>query len=116
VDKKLTRLNVPRNVVCSQHYATSMDIVMAIPLLNSSIAVTISTEERQFFIAMGQRITQLRKERNMTQAQLAEALGVAQQTVQAYESGARRIPVSALPTVAHTLSVSLEVLLMPTEN
>jgi transcriptional regulator with XRE-family HTH domain len=40
--------------------------------------------------------------------QLAEALGVSQQTIQSYEVGRRRIPVSALPTVAHTLSVSLE--------
>jgi transcriptional regulator with XRE-family HTH domain len=40
--------------------------------------------------------------------QLAQALSVAQQTLQAYEAGTRRIPVSALPTVARTLSVSLE--------
>ena len=72
--------------------------------------MTISSEERQFFVSMGERIASLRKARNMTQAQLAEELGVAQQTVQAYESGARRIPVSALPTVARTLAVSLEVL------
>ena len=54
--------------------------------------------------------TQLRKERNITQTQLAETLGVAQQTVQAYEAGSRRIPVSALPVVANTLAVPLEVL------
>ncbi len=71
-------------------------------------AVTISTEERQFFVAMGERIAQLRKARNRTQTQLAQALGIAQQTLQAYEAGSRRIPVSALPTVARTLSVSLE--------
>ncbi len=40
--------------------------------------------------------------------QLAEILGVSQQTVQAYEVGRRRIQVSALPVVARTLSVSLE--------
>ncbi|WP_440534391.1 helix-turn-helix domain-containing protein [Variovorax sp. YR566] len=55
-----------------------------------------------------ERIAQLRRARNLTQTQLAEALGVAQQTLQAYEAGTRRIPVSALPTVARTLSVSLE--------
>jgi transcriptional regulator with XRE-family HTH domain len=59
---------------------------------------------------MGERIASLRKARNMTQTQLAEALGVTQQTVQAYEAGSRRIPVSALPVVARTLSVSLMVL------
>ncbi len=71
--------------------------------------MTISSDERQFFVTMSERIAQLRKARNLTQTQtqLAEALGVTQQTVQAYEAGSRRIPVSALPTVARTLSVSL---------
>lgn len=40
--------------------------------------------------------------------QLAEALGVSQQTLQSYEVGRRRLPVSALPIVARTLSVSLD--------
>ncbi|WP_426117468.1 helix-turn-helix transcriptional regulator [Massilia sp. PWRC2] len=40
--------------------------------------------------------------------QLAEALGVSQQTAQAYEVGRRRIPVSALPVVAKLLQVQLE--------
>jgi transcriptional regulator with XRE-family HTH domain len=44
----------------------------------------------------------------VTQVQLAEALGVSQQTLQSYEVGRRRIPVSALPVVAHALSVSLD--------
>ena len=88
-----------------------MGIVMATSLHQTSIpTVAISTEERLFFVAMGGRIAQLRKTRNLTQAQLAEVLGVAQQTLQAYESGVRRIPVSTLPLVAKTLEVSLEVL------
>ncbi len=70
--------------------------------------MAISSEERQFFVTMGERIAQLRKARNLTQAQLAEVLGVAQQTVQGYEAGSRRIPVSTLPVVASTLSVSLD--------
>ena len=72
--------------------------------------VAISTDERLFFVSLGGRIAQLRKTRDMTQTQLAEVLGVAQQTVQAYEAGARRIPVSTLPLLAKTLGVSLEVL------
>lgn len=70
--------------------------------------MAITTEDRAFFVAMGERIAQLRKAHNVTQVQLAEALGVSQQTLQSYEVGRRRIPVSALPTVAHTLSVSLD--------
>ena len=58
--------------------------------------------------AMGERIAALRKAHNVTQVQLAEALGVSQQTLQSYEVGRRRVPVSALPVVAHTLAVSLD--------
>ena len=71
-------------------------------------AMAISNEEREFFVALGERITQLRKARGITQVQLAQTLGVSQQTVQAYEVGRRRIQVSALPIVALALSVSLE--------
>lgn len=70
--------------------------------------MTISTEERTFFVTLGERIAALRREHDVTQVQLAEALGISQQTLQSYEVGRRRIPVSALPVVAHTLSVSLE--------
>ncbi|MEJ2802346.1 helix-turn-helix transcriptional regulator [Comamonadaceae bacterium PP-2] len=70
--------------------------------------MTISTDERQFFVTIGERIAQLRRARNLTQKQLAQALRVVQQTLQAYEAGTRRIPVSALPTVASTLSVTLD--------
>ena len=76
----------------------------------ASAAMTISSDERAFFVALGERIATLRKARTLTQTQLAEALGVSQQTVQSYEAGNRRIPVSALPVVARTLSVSLMVL------
>jgi len=70
--------------------------------------MTISHEEREFFVTLGERIAQLRKARGITQVQLAQTLGVSQQTVQAYEVGRRRIQVSTLPIVARTLSSSLE--------
>jgi transcriptional regulator with XRE-family HTH domain len=38
----------------------------------------------------------------------AESLNVSQQTVNAYEVGRRRMPVSALPVIAKLLGVSLE--------
>jgi DNA-binding XRE family transcriptional regulator len=69
---------------------------------------TISTEDREFFIELGERIAALRKAHNVTQVQLAEALGVSHQTFQAYEVGRRRIPVPALPVVARLLEVSLD--------
>jgi transcriptional regulator with XRE-family HTH domain len=83
-------------------------IFMAIELLHASIAMTISTAERDFFVSMGGRIAALRKARNITQVQLAEKLGISQQTLQSYECGRRRVPVSAMPVVAQHLTVSLD--------
>lgn len=78
--------------------------------------MTTSNQEREFFVELGARIAQLRKNRNVRQVQLAEALNVSQQIFQAYEVGRWRIPVSALPVVAHTLSVSLNELFGETES
>lgn len=89
---------------------------MAINLHPGLATMAISTEERMFFSALGERIAALRRARNVTQAQLAETLGVSQQTIQAYEAGRRRIPVSALPVVARALSASLEDLFGETEQ
>ncbi|PHM22776.1 helix-turn-helix domain-containing protein [Xenorhabdus budapestensis] len=82
---------------------------MAVLLHSRTVtAMAISNEERDFFIALGERITVLRKERGITQAELAQKLNVSQQTVQAWEAGRRRIKVSSLPIVAKVFSVSLE--------
>ncbi len=81
---------------------------MAVHLLEPTATMTISSEERAFFVSLGERIASLRRANAITQVQLAEALGVSQQTLQSYEVGRRRLPVSALPVVASTLSVSLE--------
>ncbi len=73
-----------------------------------SAYVAISKEEREFFVQLGARIAELRKAQNVTQVQLAQSLDISQQTMNAYEMGHRRVPVSALPTLARTLGVSLE--------
>lgn len=73
--------------------------------------MAISKQERAFFTELGERIAQRRRDQAITQAQLAEALGVSQQTIQAYEVGRRRIPVSALPVLAQTLNQAIEELL-----
>jgi len=72
--------------------------------------VALSKEERAFFAQLGARIAQLRKEQGITQVQLAEQLGVSQQTITAYEVGRRRIQVSALPVIAQALGVAVETL------
>ena len=71
-------------------------------------AVAISQDERAFFQTLGAHIAQLRKDQNITQVQLAELLGISQQTMNAYEMGHRRVPVSALPVLAQALAVSVE--------
>jgi DNA-binding XRE family transcriptional regulator len=63
--------------------------------------------ERSFFVSFSERIAALHRQHSATQVQLAEAF-VSQQTMPSYEVGRRRIPVSALPAVAQTLSVSLD--------
>lgn len=72
-------------------------------------AMAISSDERRFFVTLGERIACARHATSPRRS-LAEVLGVSQQTVHAYEAGSRRIPVSALPVVAGKLGVSLEVL------
>jgi transcriptional regulator with XRE-family HTH domain len=85
------------------------EIVPVTPAISQrASALIVSSEERAFFVSLGERIASLRRANNITQVQLAEALGVSQQTLQSYEVGRRRLPVSALPAVASTLSVSLE--------
>ncbi len=78
---------------------------------STSTAVAISDDERTFFIALGARINRLRKDQGITQVQLAEQLGVSQQTITAYESGNRRVPISHLPRLAALLGESIEVLI-----
>lgn len=73
--------------------------------------VALSKEESAFFVRLGARIAQLRKEQGITQVQLAEQLGVSQQTITAYEVGRRRIQVSALPVIAQVLGVAVETLM-----
>jgi transcriptional regulator with XRE-family HTH domain len=74
-------------------------------------APRIKTESRAFFRALGVHISLLRKEQGMTQAELARALTVSQQTVFAYELGDRRVPVLILVKLARIFDVSVEGLL-----
>jgi transcriptional regulator with XRE-family HTH domain len=73
--------------------------------------MAVSQDERAFFVQVGARIAELRKGADITQVQLAEFLGVSQQTVNAYEAGHRRMAISALPRLARLLGVSIEELI-----
>lgn len=57
---------------------------------------------------MGLRIAERRKAQGMTQTQLAEHLGIAQQTMAHYEGGTLRIAVALLSPLSTVLGMSLE--------
>lgn len=73
--------------------------------------MAITEDDKAFFVRLGGRIAELRKAASITQVQMAEVLGVSQQTINAYEMGSRRVPVSALPVLARALAVSIEELI-----
>ena len=56
-------------------------------------------------VAIGQKVRALRLDRGLSQAGLAEQIGVAFQQVQKYESGANRISAGRLALVARALGV-----------
>ena len=61
---------------------------------------------------IGANIRDERKAKKLTQAQLAEKLGVAQTTVASWENGSRNISVSTLGRIAEALGVSVAQLSM----
>jgi transcriptional regulator with XRE-family HTH domain len=85
--------------------------VTNITLMTWADAMPADRNEKQFFNDLGARIAELRKSQNITQVQLAETLGVSQQTVTAYEVGRRRMPVSSLPVIARYLGTTVEELI-----
>jgi transcriptional regulator with XRE-family HTH domain len=79
-------------------------------------SMPIGKDEKAFFAQLGARIAEVRKAQGITQVQLAEVLSVSQQTINAYEVGRRRMPVSSLPIIARHLGVSIEELLGDTST
>jgi transcriptional regulator with XRE-family HTH domain len=57
--------------------------------------MAISASEHAFFVRLGARMAELRKSQDITQVEMAKTLGVSQQTINSYEVGRRRVPVSA---------------------
>ena len=72
---------------------------------------------RQIIKEIGRRIAELRCELGWSQAQLADALGIALQNVQRMEQGRQNFTVHTLVTVAHELGCEPRVLWeAPTTN
>ena len=68
----------------------------------------MAPEDRTYYEQLGQQIARYRKAQGLTQVQLAEILGIAQQTMAHYEGGRLRIAVSMLSPLAKALSVPVE--------
>lgn len=81
---------------------------MLAPTSHHAPVMAVSATERAFYVELGQRIATLRKAQGLTQVQLAEAMGVAQQTLAHYEAGRLRLLVGALPNLASQLGVAVE--------
>jgi len=63
--------------------------------------------DRDLYGRVGARIQQRRRHLDLTQAQLAEAVGICSSLVTHYEKGTRLIPLDTLVRVAKRLRVSL---------
>lgn len=64
-------------------------------------------------VAVGERIRQLRKERRITQTELAEAIGLTFQQIQKYEKARNRISASKLVQIADYFEVDIAELFVP---
>lgn len=73
--------------------------------------MTMSSTDEQFTKAMGVRIAHARKAQRLTQQQLADQLGLAQQTIAHYEGGRLRVPASLLSALARKLGTTVDELL-----
>jgi transcriptional regulator with XRE-family HTH domain len=60
---------------------------------------------------LGRRIARLRRDRGLTQVELAERLGITQPAVSDYENDDTRLPADAVIQIAHILGVSADELL-----
>ncbi|QTF09858.1 helix-turn-helix domain-containing protein [Brenneria izadpanahii] len=80
-------------------------------LTTRQLQQAMNTKDEQFFKQLGARIAQARKEQQLTQTQLAEQLGIAQQTMAHYEGGKLKVSAALLPQLAQILNLSLDELL-----
>lgn len=67
----------------------------------------MTPEDEAFFRAFGQRMSEARKTQGVTQVQLAEMLGMSQQTIANYEGGQLRVVASMVHNLAEAIGVSV---------
>ena len=82
-------------------------------MLDHTVHLTtlMAAKDQSFYNVLGQRIAERRKALGITQVQLAQTLGIAQQTMAHYEGGVSRIAVETLSQLAVALDTSIEELI-----
>jgi transcriptional regulator with XRE-family HTH domain len=71
----------------------------------------MTPKEKRLAVKMGRAIAVRRQQRQLTQAELAEAIGVEQETISRFERGATLPPLGRLSDIADALSCPLDELL-----
>ena len=69
---------------------------------------SMTPKDKRYYQALGQRIAAFRKDQDLTQQQLAEILGISQQTMAHYEGGRLRVAVVMLAPPGKALAVSIK--------
>lgn len=64
-----------------------------------------------FYDFFGKRLRSLRKEHDVTQAEMAEMLGVSATTITNYENGNRKMPIDMVVRIADRFKVSVDSIL-----
>ena len=75
------------------------------------VSAIMNGKHEAFFKDLGARVAQARKEQGLTQQQLADRLGIAQQTLAHYEIGRLKIVAALLPQMAEIFDMSVDELL-----
>jgi len=75
-----------------------------------------SEESQAFAIVFGQVLLRVRKDKELSQAQLAAAVGVVQTTISRIEAGSLDVPMALLRGLSEALGVSPEALVARAEE
>lgn len=67
-----------------------------------------SREMKAFYVDLGARITEARVEAQMTQLELAEAIGMARSSVSNIEAGRQRVPAHVVASISYVLGVKVD--------
>ena len=76
-----------------------------------SDGTSMDSHDEKFFKDLGLRMASARKARGLTQQQLADRLGIVQQSYAQYETGRARIQAAMLPKLAQYLGLTLDELM-----